>query len=258
MKIMKFVPYNLRNDAHFQFCRDFMVAISAFAEIVLKVKAQFDEWTTRFGKEDEALKKIVKSSLTQKINDVDRLRDNTYSGMVDIVHAYLKCNNVDKSEAAKRLKIVFDTYGNVTKKPLKEQTSAVYNILQELQGEKYGPDCAKVTISDWVGRLASENQTFDSLMTNRFDESAARCSIVLKDARRDVDESYKKICDLVTAYVIMEGEEPYAAFIKRLNEVIKKYSVKSHHRHGSGAEEDEAEDDSESVGVSGAEGGAAA
>jgi len=166
-------------------------------------------------------------------------------------------SGADRSEAAKRLKIVFDTYGNVTKKPLKEQTSAVYNILQELQG-KYRPDCLKVTIGDWVSRLAEENQAFDSLMTDRFDESAARCSIVLKDARRDVDESYRKICDLITAYVILEGEEPYAAFIKRLNEVIKKYSVKSHRHRGGAAEEDEAEEDLESVGVSGAEGGAAA
>jgi len=29
----------------------------------------------------------------------------------------------------------------------------------------------------------------------------------------DVDESFKKICGLVTAYVILEGEAPYVVFI---------------------------------------------
>jgi len=254
MNIKKFDTNHLRNDAHFQFCRDFSVAVTAFDPVTLKIKPQFDEWNARFNLEDEALKKIVKSSLTQKINDADKLRDNTYSGMADIVHAYLKCNDAESAEAAKRLKIVFDTYGNVAKKPLKEQTSAVYNILQELRG-KYAPDCAKIKIADWVSRLAAENQAFDGLMTDRFDESAAKCGIAIKDARRDVDGSFKKICDLVTAYVILEGDAPYAAFIKRLNEVIKKYAVKPRHHHGSAAEEDETEEDFESVG---AEGGAAA
>ncbi len=240
MKIMKMLPYIMRNDAHFQFGRDFAVVMAKFDPEELKVKPQFDEWTARFALEDEALKKIVKSSLTQKINDADKLRDNTYSGMADIVNAYLKCNDAPSFEAASRLKIVFDTYGNVVKKPLKEETSAVYNILQELTGA-YAADCAKVKIDSWVTRLGLENNLFDGLMTSRFDESAAKCCVVLKEARRDVDESFKKICDLVTAYMILEGEAAYEPFVKRLNEVIKKYAVKSGRHHGgASSEEDDA------------------
>ncbi len=252
----------MRNDKHFQFCRDFAVVMAKFDPEELKVKPQFDEWTERFNLEDAALKKIVKSPLTQKINDADRLRDNTYSGMADIVHAYLKCNDAPSFEAAARLKIVFDTYGDVARKPLKEETSAVYNILQELKGA-YAADCAKIKIDSWVMRLGVENAAFDGLMTSRFDESAAKCSVVLKEARRDVDESFRKICGLIAAYMILEGEAAYEPFVKRLNEVIKKYAVKSgRHRGGasSGDEEDApyegAEDGGESAGGAAGEGGA--
>ncbi len=43
--------------------------------------------------------------------------------------------------------------------------SAVYNILQELQG-KYAPNRAKIKIYDWVSRLTVENNAFGGLMAN--------------------------------------------------------------------------------------------
>ncbi|GBU24239.1 hypothetical protein R83H12_00867 [Fibrobacteria bacterium R8-3-H12] len=130
------------------------------------------------------------------------------------------------------LKIVFDTYGNVANKPLNEETSAIYNILQELQG-KYAADMDAVGITQWATELQTRNAAFETLVKERFDETAARTTdIVMKQARAQLDEAYRGIVELVNALAVVEGVAAYEAFIKTLNAVIAKYAVKHHHhRH---------------------------
>jgi hypothetical protein len=89
MKINKIDLKSMRNDAHFQFFSDFRDAVTKVGAATLKIKPQFNEWFALFEKEDEALKKISKSALTQQIQDADKLRDDTFLGMVEITVAYL-------------------------------------------------------------------------------------------------------------------------------------------------------------------------
>jgi len=240
MKINKIDLNNLRNDAHFQIFSDFRDAVIKFGAAALKIKPQFDEWLALFEKEDEALKKISKSALTKQIQDADKARDNTYMGMVEITGAYLRHCDKDISEAARRLKIVFDTYGNIARKPIKEQTSATVNILQDLQG-KYAADCATVKISDWVSLLATQNTALNTLMAERVDEAVAKTDVVLREARMAGDEAYRKICDIINVYILLEGAANYEVFVKTLNTIIAKYGVRHHHHHGQpdGAQNDE-------------------
>jgi hypothetical protein len=72
-------------------------------------------------------------------------------------------------------------------------------------------------------------------MTDRYDESASKCDIVMKEARKDVDEAYAKICDIINVYVLLEGATAYEEFIRTLNAIIAKYAVKRHHGHGHNA-----------------------
>jgi hypothetical protein len=198
----------------------------------LKIKPQFDGYLPLYNREDEALKKIVKSEFTAKIHEADKARDDIYLGMAETVTATLRHFNPNVRQAAERLKILFDTYGNVVNKPLNEETSAIYNILQELKG-KYTADVASVGLTQWVAELETRNQTFEGLVKERFDETAARTTdIVMKQARAQLDEVYKTIVERINALAVVEGVATYEAFIKTLNAVIAKYAVKHHHhRH---------------------------
>jgi hypothetical protein len=183
---------------------------------------------------DEALKKIVKSEFTAKIHEADKARDEIYVGMAEMNAAALKHFSPEIRDAAGRLKIVFDTYGNVASKPLNEETSAIYNILQELRG-KYAVDVATVGIGQWVAELENRNKAFENLVKERFDETAARTDIVLKEARAKLDDAYRTITEMVNALAVVEGVAAYEQFIRTLNAVIAKYAVK-HHRHHHHAE----------------------
>ena len=232
---------HMRNDEHFQFNFEFSGLVNRIGAVALKIKPQFDVYTPLYQDEDTALKKIMKSAITAEIHEADKQRDIIFSGMVDTLNAALKHFNVQKQNAAKRLKIVFDTYGNLAKKPLNEQTSGIINMLQDLNGA-YKTDSQTAGIAEWAAELASRNDTVSDLMRDRYDETAARTDIVLKEARMKVDEAYRVIVERINALVIVDGLADYEEFIRTLNAIIEKYNNIMAQRHGKGKKKGEEEE----------------
>jgi len=70
-------------------------------------------------------------------------------------------------------------------------------------------------------------------MKDRFDETASKTDVVIKQARRDMDEAFRAICDVVEAHVVIEGLGRYQRFIKMLNVIIDKYNIMIHAIRGS-------------------------
>ena len=246
MKIGKINSNNMRNDSHFQFHTEFKDLVAKSGADSLKIGQQFQSYLPLFDRVDIALKKINKSIFTEQIQEADKARDEIWEGIINMNAAALKHFNSDMREAAKRLKIVFDTYGNIAKKPLNEQTSATYNILQELEG-KYAADVTAVGIEQWVSELKARNNAFGDLMKERFDESALKTDIVLKVARTELDKAYRAIAERINALVIVEGAEAYEAFIRTLNVIVKKYAPKKRKKGGEVEEEIEETEEVENV-----------
>jgi hypothetical protein len=113
MKISSIHLNNMRNDAHFQFHTEFKDLVVQQNPLTLKVKPQFDGYLPLYNRVDDALKKIVKSEFTAKIHEADKARDEIYLGIVETNTAALRHFNPNVRQAAERLKILFDTYGNV-------------------------------------------------------------------------------------------------------------------------------------------------
>jgi len=230
MKISKIDINHLRNDAHFQFHTEFRDLVTEHGSAALKVKPLFDNYLLLYEREDEALKKIVKSELTAKMHEADRARDDIFKSMREINSAYLRHFNPLVRDAATRLKIVFDTYGKVADKPLNDETSAVYNILQELKGNR-AADVTAVCIADWVAELEVRNNAFEDLVKQRLSEATAKTDIVLKEARAELDGMYHAIMKRIDAIIELEGAVAYEQFIKTHNILVDSYRRKHHHHH---------------------------
>ena len=221
----------MRNDEHFQFFTEFSYAINKFGGFdELNVKPeQSNLFEQLYAQEDTALKKIVKSALTEEIQEADRYRDQIFRVMVDAVKTALKHPGSDAQTAGKRLKILFDTYGNIAQKPLNEETSAVYNLLQDLNG-KYISDAETANLIHWMGELQSANEHLSNLMANRYEESAAKTDYVLKQVRIQMDELYRTISTRIDAFaMLVEEETKYNDFINYFTLLTdKKLIVKKH------------------------------
>ena len=227
-----------RNHAHFQFMMAVVALILETNPNRLGIKALFDVFQMFVNKEDDALKKIVKSEYTEKIKLADKERDRVYQCITTIVKALLKHFNDDAVKAAKRLQMVIEAYGKrLTQLSLNEQTSAIYNILQEFNG-KYAPDVELLRMTEMVVELERTNKAVDALITERNNETAARNPETMKEARADSDKSYLDIVNRISALVEVEGDENYAEFITKLNVIIDNYKllITKSHRHAKPAE----------------------
>jgi hypothetical protein len=235
MKIKKIVFLYLRNDEHFQFCTDFINLVNSVGAAKLKVQTQFKAFVDLNREEDEALKKITKSALTEKIAEADHARDEVFRGLTEANRAALNHFTPAVREAAKRLQIVFDTYGNVARKPVAEESSALYNLIHEVTGH-HADDMETLNLGGWIVELDRLNNAVQELMSERYDENASRTSLVLKEVRAREDEAYRTITERIDALRIVEGDEievdpdqndgavsiptPWADFIRRLNAII--------------------------------------
>ena len=230
MNIATITTKHLRNDEHFQFHTEFKDIVLQYGAKKLKIAAQFNAYLTLYGKEDEGIKKIRKSAITGELHKADKARDEIWRGMIHMNQAMLRHFNPEVQAAARRLKVVFDTYGNVAQKPLNEQTSAVYNILQELQGP-YAADAETASLTCWVVELKARNETFGQLMKDRLDEAVLKTDVVLREARALLDEAYHAITTRVNALAEVEGSAEYEQFIRTVNLNIEKYVTALHHHH---------------------------
>ena len=222
----------LHNDEHFKLFNDFDKEITAADPNTLQVAAIYSVFKQNFAKEDAAFKKIMKSEFTEGIQEADKKRDATFRGMVDTNMAALHHFDALTVAAAKRLKILFDTYGNLSKKPANEETAAIINILQDLKG-KYANDVTAVKLNDWVTELEANNNNFDSLFADRYDETNLRNDSVLRKVRADVDANYRDMIERIDALALVSpNTQPFIDFIHKWNVIIDKYNNTIAQRQG--------------------------
>ena len=240
MKIDAIKLKDMRNDRHFQFHVEIRNLIRGLTAAALRIAQLFGAYEHSIDREDEALKKISKSPKTELIREADAERDEIYGALVERVRADSRHYDPDIRAAAKRLLIVFDTYGNISSKPIADQTSAVYNLIQELRLPKYADDIALLGITEWIAKLEAKNNEVDALYVQRLEEDAGKTHIVMKEARTATDAAYRAIVKRVEALIEVNGPEGYEQFVNMVNAIVAKFSVKP--RHGKhGAQETEGE-----------------
>ena len=223
----------MRNDEHFQYMTEVKDAIKQFGGAdKLLIKTVYDKFIPLYNQEDEALKKIMKSAITDEIEEADFYRDQIFRGLTHASLAALYHYKPDVQDAAKKLKIVFDTYGNLVPKPLNEETSAIYNLLQDLF-MKYKEESMKAGIMDWMYELQAANNNFDNLVKKRYKESAEKTDLILTEVRKQVDAEYRNIINIVNVQAMIADDKTlFTDFIKYLNGIIDKYSIIIAQRQG--------------------------
>jgi hypothetical protein len=226
MRIESINSHNLTQALHLQLAGEAKGLIEKFDPSVLKIVPQFEKFRISVEKEDLCYKIIRKSDLSEAKENADQERDTLIIGINNGVKAALRHFDPAVIEAAKRLKIVLDTYN--TPKPLQDlpydaETVAVNNLLQEFDG-KYSADVQITGLTPWVAELRQRNDKFDRLAKAYNEQQAEKPSFKFKDVRRETDEAYKEIVLVINALIVMEGEMIYAPFVNELNTLIKHYN----------------------------------
>ena len=216
MKCNRFKMELLRNEEWFQFYTEFKTLVQSCDPTVLGIDALFSVFLTLYADADEALEIIRKSATTAQLADSDTTRDGTFRGFIDAIKSALNHFDPAKREAAQRLQVVTNTYGNLARKAYDEQTASVYNFLQEMTG-KYASDVALLNLTDWVAQLDANNKAFDALMQNRYTEGSEKTNLRLQPIRLETDRNYRDTLDRLDALMLINGDASYASFVNELN-----------------------------------------
>jgi len=229
----------MHNNLHFQLLTEFSDLVTAKTPAALRIDPLWPLFTERYAKLDAAIKKIPTNAATNAIKAADAARDAAFTGIA-------KCNKVildyhyDPAwrDSAAKIEVVLHTYGNVAAKPINEETSAIYNLVQELTGDTYNPHVTRIGLMPWVVKLGVFNNNFESLIKERDRENETKSHISTKTARREIDETYNEIVKTINSLIFLGQLTGCEVFVDTYNIVIKRFNTilkqqqSNHRRHG--------------------------
>jgi hypothetical protein len=216
MEIASLYLHNQRNAGHYQFQTDFNSAIIKYTPQALGIVDDYATYAPLLENEGVALVAITKSATTEEIEVGDKNRDFTFRGLADKVTNSMNHFNPEVREAAKRVKVIFDGYGNLTPKPNDEESGLISSLIADLR-TKVSAEIVTLGIVDWIAELELQNNVFIALEATRNSEEASRTELRMKQVRVEVDAAYNKIVKRINALIVVNGEAPYTEFVKELN-----------------------------------------
>ena len=219
MQIFDFNFPKLRNEEHFKFQTGFKELVIKSTPAVLGIEAQFSAYLPLYVNESEALDFVRKSDITDELTDCDALRDNTYRGLADFVKSAGNHYKTVMKQAAVRVQIVLDEYGNIAAKTYDEETAAIVSMISKLN-QNYTTEVMALGIEGWLKELQMNNESFDQLMNNRYSQEAIKTQLRMRTVRLEVDAAYRKIVQRINAQIIINGEAVYKDFVGEMNQRI--------------------------------------
>lgn len=202
---------------------EFRDSMSQFNAQTLGIAEGFARFETLYTQELEALQVIRRSATTEQLATADAERDKLFRGFDDTARGMLNHFDPAKREAAARLRVVLDQYGNIARKPYDEETAAIGKLVGEAGGA-LATDIATLGLTEWLAELDRRNQVFDALMKSRYTEAAVRTELRMREVRLEVDTVYRAMADRLDALMLINGEAAYEPFVRELNARVDRYN----------------------------------
>jgi DNA-directed RNA polymerase subunit L len=214
---------NLRVEAHAGFHGRMNVVIVEHNPTELEFDTQYNVYKPLLDAELSVLDIIRKSAYTIEIENQDHVRDGVYRGFVNAVKSSTNHYNEEKQNAAYKIEVVIDHYGNITIKTMDEESVALNDFIQELRTEANAALLNLLGLNDWVDELEKENRKFEDLVQLRFKEVSKRNRMRMKDIRKDVDKAFRDMVYQIEALIRVKGMSKYETLVKEMNAINEHY-----------------------------------
>jgi hypothetical protein len=235
-RITKIRNYQMSHGLHLQFFVALLTLIKKFDFVMQKIGILFNILHECIEKEDLSYKIVHKSDISELKAEKDRSRDDMVAAMKNILKSALLHFDEDVRNAARRLKIVFDTYDKPTpiiKLPYDVETAAINNLIQEFE-DKYASDIQLTGLTDWIKELAVRNKDFEQLALSYNEQLSEKTTLRPKETRQATDNAYKDIITVIEGLIVLEMKEKdlkeetesaYYPFVSELNNLIAHYNI---------------------------------
>ena len=212
---------------------------SPFAEAL---KTKVEAFKTAHEKFDAALKDDTKLPSSAAVTQADEARDFAWRGLSNYVKVWLMHPTAEVVALATSTKDILDKYGNPIDLSQTEESGVIHNALQELEAISE-ENQEKMNIELWIGRLRTENDKFVQLVKQKAAEEAALNVGIIKQSRKEADNAYRSLVNMINMLVEVEGDENYKDFIAVVNKHIEKQQKTLKNRESRG--DDDSDDTDE-------------
>ncbi|GET46423.1 DUF6261 family protein [Capnocytophaga felis] len=205
----------------------------------LKLAASFTDYETALDNLDKALKRDSTKFETQKLNKISGKRRKTISALTTAVRAFCHSPEEGQAQKAQKLLSVIEKYGKkISGLPLREETAAITNLLQDFKTPEIKALIDSIGLSLWVTSLETYNTEFDTLYKERSIEQASHTMGLTKDAREKMQKTLNNFAKTMNSLAFLEGETPYKNLADCINNEINKALSEVKRRKNSGKDKD--------------------
>ena len=238
MKIERLKIGNLRNEEWFQFFTEFKKLTEEQTPVSMGIEGQFHVFLGLYAEADNVLEQIRKSDYTATIEQLDTQRDTIFSGFRDVVKGFQSHFDQTKQNAANKLMLVFDNYGNISRKGYSEETASIYNFIQDMNGQ-YANSVAALQLGDWVQKLNEVNIDFGKNVLERNIEQSEKTTRRMVEIRKELDTCYLEMLVRIEAKILLQSDHNLTNFVNKINTNVIRYKNMLAQRNGRNTEKKE-------------------
>ena len=212
---------------HISWMKRFLERVLQIANTPVRLANVINVLQSTVGNEDQAYLVITKSDLTAPIEEADKARDNTFSGMNSMLDFQKRLGTPEQQQAAERV-IERVTYHKVNiSDKYEDENEKIAQVVQDLKGGSLATDIATLNLTATVNLLEQQNQQVINLMKQRQTDRSTQESNVMAKARAATDAAYEDVVLVLNAFAITEfngQSSPYDEIIRIINSDINYYS----------------------------------
>ena len=212
---------------HISWMKRFLERVLQIANAPVRLANVINVMQSTVGNEDQAYLVITKSDLTAPIEEADKARDNTFSGMTSALDFLKRLGTPEQQQAAERV-IERVTYHKVNiSDRYEDENEKVAQLVQDLKGGSLAADIATLNLTATVNLLEQQNQQVISLMKQRQTDRSTQEGNAMAKARAATDAAYEDAVLVLNAFAITEfngQSSPYDEIIRIINSDINYYS----------------------------------
>lgn len=211
----------LRNLEAFQVFSDILAFLQEEESVEEPLKGLCDTFAARLSDYDTALVPERRSRYTAELARLDSQRDYVFRSFTTQLKLYQTSFDAAQVKAAEALLALIDKYGrNIPAMPYRQETGAIKNLLQDLELEANAAHIQTLFAAHWVSALRTANDQFEQMMLTRSDAASEAAAGGAKAAREAVQAAFEKLCGMINALAIVNGDAAYKHTIERINQLV--------------------------------------
>ena len=219
--------YRQKNIRHLSWMKRFLERVLQIANAPVRLANVINVLQSTVGNEDQAYLIITKSDLTAPIEEADKARDNTYSGLISALDFMKRLGTPEQQQAAERV-IERVTYHKVNiSDKYEDENEKVAQLVQDLKGGSLAADISTLNLTATITLLEQQNQQVISLMKQRQTDRSTQEGNAMAKARAATDAAFEDVVLVLNAFAITEfngQSSPYDEIIRIINSDINYYS----------------------------------